>query len=157
MTHITNAYSDKLKVKKLDTRAIIPTKAHKGDAGYDLYALEDTLIKGTEDGGTQEIDYKPSKVKTGISFEIPEGFVGLLWDRSSRGSNGFKVMGGVIDSTYRGEVIVCLTKFGQSATIAAGEKIAQIIFQPVEHFELIETSELSDSTRGEKGFGSSGK
>lgn len=167
--------------KKLDPKAKAPTKNNPQDAGYDLYALEDVEVHGTavyssifsiaanlagQNGMSEkEIeqmlwtfpDYVPSKIKTGIALEIPDGHVGLICDRSGMGSKGFKVMGGVIDSIYRGDVTVCLTKVGNSAKIKAGDKIAQIVILPIANPELVEVEELTDTARGEKGFGSSGR
>ena len=128
----------------------MPLKGHVGDAGADLCAVEDVTIAP----GVRKM------IRTGITLEIPEGFVGLIWDKSGISSNsGVKVLGGVIDSSYRGEIIVTLINlsFSKDFCIYKGMKIAQILIQPVVlcHFE--EVNELSDSERGEKGFGSTGK
>src|SRR3990167_1051133 len=88
-----------LKVKKVDSRAKLPTHGHPGDAGIDFYCLENVVFPP----GRQE------RVRTGIAVEIPEGHVGLIWDKSSISFNlGLKVFGGVIDSGYRGEIIMAL-------------------------------------------------
>jgi deoxyuridine 5'-triphosphate nucleotidohydrolase len=144
-------YKLPLKYKKLDPRAIAPTKAHSGDAGYDLYCLE-------------EVDFVSGQiadVSTGIALEIPPGHVGLIWDRSSMGA---KVFGGVIDAGYRGEIKLKLgflksnvdsgTYYG--IKLLAGAKVAQILIQKVEDLPLEEVEELSETIRGDKGFGSTG-
>lgn len=134
--------------------AIIPTKAYKGDAGFDLYSIEDVrLFFGC-----------PVKIKTGIALEIPEGYSGFIWDRSGLGSRGIKVFGGVIDSAYRGEIIVCLNRLWDSglpiipvsAILEKGAKIAQLCLFQTPNFNIEEIDNLSDSDRGIKGFGSSG-
>ena len=97
-------------------------------------------------------------VRTGIAMEIPEGFVGLIWDKSSIGSKGIKTLGGVIDAGYRGEIQVMVTNLGDTAyTFEHGHKVAQMIIQKVEFPEIVEVSELSESLRGEGAFGSTGK
>lgn len=140
-----------LQVKRLNPNAKLPTKAHDNDAGYDLYSTEDVILKSGS----------ISTVSTGIALAIPDGYVGLIWDRSSMGSKGIKVFGGVIDAGYRGEVKLKLgaldTLNRDWISVPAGSKVAQIIIQKVENFPIVEVDELPDSTRGEKGFGSSGK
>ncbi|MCX6713784.1 MAG: dUTP diphosphatase, partial [Candidatus Vogelbacteria bacterium] len=84
----------KIKVKKLDLEAKLPSYAHLGDAGMDIYALEDVVLKSGE----------RARIKTGIAIEIPNGFVGLVWDKSGISTNhGLKTLAGVVDSGYRGE------------------------------------------------------
>jgi len=165
-----------IKYKILHPNALVPTKANTGDAGYDLYACEDIVIpsllnrlfrrvvsyitsvlyEGNNDRST-EID-GATKVSTGISLEIPEHHVGLIWDRSSVGSKLIKICGGVIDSTYRGEIKVCLFNLSFSDYhIKAGQKVAQIIIQPFRDYPLVQSNELAVSERGDRGFGSSGK
>lgn len=150
----------KLKVKKLHENAKLPTKNSSLDAGWDLYALEDVdLVSG-----------KVEKINTGIALEIPEGYYGQIFDRSSMGAKGIHVHGGVIDSSYRGPVMVCLNNTVPSSIkvddkmwqhvfypVKAGDKIAQLVILPVPQVEVEEVEELGSSDRGEKGFGSSGR
>lgn len=128
--------------------ANIPTKANSSDAGWDLYS-------------TEEMELKPGQrhaFHTGIALEIPDGLVGLIWPRSGMSvKNGIDVLAGVIDSGYRGEIKVCLLNTGdKSCKINKGDRISQVLFQEVPNFKLT-LSELSDSSRGDNGFGSSGK
>ena len=143
-----------IKVKKLTSTAIVPTKSRKTDAGYDLYADEDVAIYPEQ----------TKLISTGIAFAIPDGYAGLIWDRSGLGSKGIHRHAGVVDSSYRGEVKVCLSNSlsGHHSAeniyfISKGDRIAQILFQKVPHFDLVETEELDDTDRGSSGFGSSGK
>lgn len=139
-----------LKVKKLDERAIVPTVSNPGeDLGYDLYALENTFIsQGT-----------PTKVRTGIAAHY-EGHGLLIRDRSSMASKGIVVSGGVVDAGYRGEIVVLLTdRLGaEGYVVKAGDKIAQMIPLPVKtHGDIVVVDELPTSSRGDRGFGSSGR
>ena len=138
-----------LKVKKVHKDAVLPKFAHPGDAGIDLFALEDTVVLPGE----------VTKVRTGIAMQIPDGYVGLCWDKSGLSMNhGIKTLGGVIDAGYRGEVIVGLINLGKEVyTFEKGHKIAQMLIQKVEHPEIEEVAELLDTSRGEGGFGSTGK
>jgi len=136
-------------VKKLDPEAIVPTKANRSDAGYDLYALEDVEIPA--------VNHK--LIKTGISMAIPAGYVGLIWPRSGLAyKNGLDVFAGVIDAGYRGDVGVILynSRVGNHYQVKKGDRIAQILFQKVESFDLVEVDDLDDTQRGQGGFGSSG-
>jgi dUTP pyrophosphatase len=145
-----------LKVLKLDQRATIPTVANAGeDLGFDVYALEDTLLPPNT----------PIRVRTGIAVhyeksESPQEKFGLLVrDRSSMASKGIIASGGVIDAGYRGELLVLLTCYvsGNSFAIKAGDKIAQLIPLPVlTGAGVMETDSLSTSSRGQGGFGSTG-
>lgn len=148
MTHHAKA-RDAILVKKLSEDAIVPTKANRSDAGWDLYSLSDASL----DPGTRAL------IKTGISLEIPSGYVGLIWPRSGLAvKNGIDVFAGVVDAGYRGDVGVCLHNSSeQKVEIKQGDRIAQILFQPVPHFRLVESSDLTSTERGEGGFGSSGK
>jgi len=139
-----------LKIKKLDEKAIVPTYGTEASAGADLYALLD-----------DEISIKPGEMKmisTGLAMAIPDGYVGLIYARSSLGSKkglapANKV--GVIDSDYRGEVKVPLFNHSKEVqTISPNERIAQIVFTPYlkVNFEL--NNELDDTNRGTGGFGS---
>ncbi|MGH2564888.1 MAG: dUTP diphosphatase, partial [Ginsengibacter sp.] len=106
----------KIKVKKLHEDAKLPTHGHPGDAGMDFYTLEEVVFPV----GRQ------TRVHTGIAVEIPEGHVGFIWDKSSISFNfGLKVMGGVIDASYRGEIIMnFLNVSDKEVIIEKGHKIA---------------------------------
>ncbi len=137
----------KLKVKKLNPEAVLPSYAHKGDAGLDLYSCEECVIPA----GERKI------VSTGISIEFPEGYVALVWDKSGVAGNGIKSMGGVIEYTYRGECkIVLLNTSKENYEIKKGQKIAQLLIQPIMTVDIEEVSELSKTLRGSGAFGSSG-
>jgi len=145
---------NEIKVKRLTNTAIIPTKNNKTDAGYDLYADEDIVVYPEE----------TVLISTGISFAIPKGYAGLIWDRSGMGVKGMHRHAGVVDCDYRGELKVALSNtlsrdfYKENVFfINKGDRIAQIIFQEVPHFDLVEVSSLDDTDRGEKGWGSSGK
>ena len=137
----------KLKIKKLEREAVLPDYAYQGDAGLDLYANIDILIKPSE----REI------ISTGVAMEIPEGFVGLIWDKSSLGIREvLKTLGGVIDSGYRGEIKVGIINLSKKDfQISKGQKIAQMIIQKKENVIVEEVENLSESERNERRFGSS--
>ena len=138
-----------LKWKKLDERAKAPAKGHPGDAGIDFFAL-DTIIFSPR---------QQMRVRTGIALEIPPGYVGLVWDKSSISFNqGLKIMGGVIDSGFRGEFVASLANTSdKEQIIEAGQKFTQMIIQKFEDCELVEVAELSDTARGAGREGSTGK
>ena len=138
-----------LKIKKLSPDATLPKYAHGDDAGMDLFALEDILIATS----------KRVQILTGIAIEIPEGHVGLIWDKSGLSHKyGLKTLGGVIDSSYRGEIKVGMINLGdEDYKIEKGNKIAQMIIQEKITMEIMEVGELTDSPRGEGAFGSTGK
>jgi len=137
----------KIKIKKLVSDAKIPSYAHLGDAGMDIYSNENLIIKPKH----------RALVKTGISMEFPEGNVALVWDKSGIANKGITTLAGVIDSSYRGEIKIALLNIGsQNYEIKKGEKIAQILIQPISQGEIEEVFELNESSRGERGFGSSG-
>lgn len=97
-------------------------------------------------------------IPTGIQMSIPKGFVGLIWDKSGLSLEGVHRLAGVVDSGYRGEVKVVMANLqNRPFMIEKGMKIAQILIQPVEEVEVLETEELEETPRGKKGFGSSGK
>lgn len=138
----------KLKVKKMNPEAKLPFYGHKGDAGLDLFSNVDLVL---EKGGVQA-------VPTGIKVEIPEGYVGLIWDKSGVSLKGVHRLAGVVDAGYRGEVKVVMINLGQGPfIIEKGMKIAQLLVQPVVEVEVVEVEDLEDSSRGEGGFGSTGK
>ena len=138
----------KIKIKKLNPDAIIPDYGHPGDAGMDIYSVENIIIAPG----------KRALVSTGITTEIPEGYVALIWDKSGLAAkSGIKIMGGIIDCHYRGEwKIVLFNTSENNYEVKKGEKIAQALIQPVASPEIEEVSELSDTSRGEGGFGSTG-
>lgn len=142
-----------MNVKKLDSNAIIPKYGSTDAAGMDLYALLDE----------PSVEIKPNEtmfIRTGISMAIPKGFVGLLFARSGiackRGlAPANKV--GVIDSDYRGEIMVALHNHSKEVqTINNQDRIAQLAIVPFVHFTLEEVDDLDDTERGSGGFGSTG-
>lgn len=137
-----------LKVKKLEPGATLPFYAKPGDAGLDLYSLETRTLE----------PHECHPFKTGLALEIPPGHVGLVWDRSGNAfRKGLTILGGVIDSGYRGEILmITLNTSREPVEIKKGDRIAQLLIQPVIQAEIIEVDELSDSHRGIDGFGSTG-
>lgn len=140
-----------MKIKKLSPDAIIPTKGSKEAAGLDLYALSDVTIPSG----------KMKKVCTGIAVAIPDGYFGGIYARSGLATKaGLRLANdvGIIDSDYRGEVIVALYNDStEMRTISKGDRVAQLIIQPYEKVEIEEVTNLDSTDRGEGGFGSSGK
>ena len=142
-----------VKIKKLDERAKIPTYGTEFSAGADVYALGGEPI-------TVEA-HSTVMVHTGLAVEIPEGYAGLIFARSGLASKrglapANKV--GVIDSDYRGECMVALHNHTDSpVTIEGGERVAQLCIVPFLKAEFFEVDELSDTVRGEGGFGSTGR
>jgi len=138
-----------IKIKKLHPDAIIPRYAHHGDAGMDLFSVEDVVIKAGE----------RAIVKTGISIEFEEGYVALVWDKSGlAGKSGIKTMAGVLDSEYRGEYLIVLFNTSkEDFEIKKGNKIAQLLIQKVERAEIEEVENLSETKRGGGSFGSTGR
>ena len=138
----------KIKVKKLREDAKLPTHGHPGDAGIDFYCVEDVIFPP----GKQE------KVHTGVAIEIPEGYVGLIWDKSRISFNlGLKVMGGVIDSGYRGEIIMNFLNVSDKQVLMTKDyKIAQMVIQKFEHCDIVEVDEISETVRGVGREGSTG-
>lgn len=138
-----------LPIKKLVPEAKLPTFAHDTDAGMDLYALDTTTILAGARG----------LIKTGIAVAIPAGYVGLFWDKSGLSNkHGLKVVGGVIDAGYRGELLVgLLNTSSEDFKFEAGQKVAQMLIQKVEYPELVEVTELDETQRGEGKFGSTGQ
>lgn len=158
-----------LKIKRLTDTAVLPVKAHETDAGFDIYTDESIMIKSGQ----------TVAVSTGLAMEIPAGYYGKLKCRSGYSlKSDLRVIEGTIDADYRGEVkVICEVKpysfavvnaepankrWGErlkvdSVCINQGDKIAQLIIQPVPAFEIEECDELSESMRGTNGFGSTGK
>lgn len=154
-----------LYVQLLSEFAQYPTKNYDDDAGFDLYAAEDVEIYPGE----------VVKVKTDIAIAIPNGYFGLIRDRSSLGSKGIIVTAGVIDCLYRGGILVCLGNINFTSpedgktfirqldivnnkyVVRRGDKIAQLLVLPVPDIKICEANYLVETERGDKGFGSSGK
>lgn len=138
----------KLQVVRLTETAKMPHFAHESDAGMDLFCSEMVTILPNE----------RAQIKTGLAFALPDGCVGLIWDKSGLSHRvGLKTLGGVIDAGYRGEVLVGMVNLGaQEHTFSVGDKIAQMLIQKVEHPTFEEVLSLDETARGEKGFGSTG-
>jgi dUTP diphosphatase len=142
----------RLPVRRLDGAATLPTRAHDGDAGLDLYAAEAATL-GPGDRAS---------VGTGIAIEVPSGHAALVLPRSGLAfRHGIALVNapGLIDAGYRGEVRVLLlnTDPAQPFDVAAGDRIAQLLLVPFAAAEPVEVEELAASQRGEGGFGSSGR
>ncbi len=137
-----------IKVKKLHKDAKLPTHGHPGDAGMDFYAVEKVIFPK---GGQM-------RVPTGVAIEIPDGCVGLIWDKSSISFNlGLKVMGGVIDAGFRGEIVMSMLNVsGKEVIIEKDQKFSQMIIQKFEHCDILEVDEISDTVRGIGREGSTG-
>jgi dUTP pyrophosphatase len=140
-----------LRVARLDARARLPTRAHPGDAGLDLYAIEPAILTPGE----------RVSISTGIAVEIPPGHAGLVLPRSGLAArHGISVVNapGLIDADYRGEIRVLLlnTDREQAFELVAGDRIAQLVVVAVAISEVDEVQSLTDTVRGAGGFGSSG-
>jgi len=140
---------NKIKVLLVDDTGKVPTRSNEYDAGFDLYSVENVIIA----------PQSRKTVKTGISLEMPRHMAGLIWPRSGLSvKSGIDVLAGVIDSGYRGEIIVCLYNTSKDVVeIKHGDRVAQIIFQEVPLVSLSLSNTLGSSQRGDKGFGSTGK
>lgn len=137
-----------IKIKKLSEDAIPPKYANPRDAGMDFYSNEEITINPNE----------RRLISTGISMAIPEGYVGLIWDKSGLASkHGLKTMAGVIDAGYRGEIKILVHNLSeQEYKVEKGKKIAQMLIQPITQKQLLEVEDLDQTERGEGGFGSTG-
>jgi dUTP pyrophosphatase len=139
-----------IRIKKLNDDAVMPQYARAWDAGADLFSTEDFKLPAHSCG----------LVPTGIAIEIPAGFVGLIHPRSGLATKGVTVMNapGTIDAGYRGEIKVILVNHtDKDYDISKGDKIAQLVIQEVREAHFIWSDELSNSERGNGGFGSTGK
>jgi len=141
-----------LKIKRLNDKAVLPIRAHKGDAGLDLTTTDITLEPN--DCGQTVVVYH-----CGLAVEIPEGYVGLLFPRSSIAKKSMFMTNavGVIDSSYRGEIMAKMhvTTDAAPAVYKVGEKFAQLVIMPIPEVSITEVAELSETERGEGGYGSS--
>ena len=138
----------KLRIQRLNLDAKMPLSPYKGDAGMDVFSAEEVDIPAGE----------KIAVKTGLKLAIPEGYAGFVWDKSGLAlKHHLKTMAGVIDSNYRGELMVVLTNLGKEPYhVEKGSKIAQLIITPVASPEIEEGIVADDTERGTAGFGSSG-
>jgi dUTP pyrophosphatase len=136
-----------LKVKRIHPEAKLPVTGHPGDAGLDLFSVVDR-------------DLAPGEVfavPTGIQIAVPAGHAGLVWDKSGISLKGVHRLAGVIDAGYRGEVQVVMINLGAAPfPVRKGQKIAQLLVQPIAGVEVVEADSLDDTSRGQGGFGSTG-
>jgi len=142
----------RLAVQKLREEARLPTRAHQDDAGFDLYAVEDSRLEPGE----------RAAVPTGIAIELPSRHAGLVLPRSGLAArHGISVVNapGLIDAGYRGEIVVLLLNTDREAgfDIKSGDRIAQLVIVRVETPDVVETAELPPTARAAGGFGSSGR
>ncbi len=136
-----------IRVQLLDSRAKVPTRATPFAAGLDLYALESGVI----------FPNLAHRINTGVAIEIPAGYAGFIWPRSGMASRfGMDILGGVIDSDYRGEIIV-MVKTLRECHFARGDRMAQLVIQPVSgEQDIMVVPCLTNTERGNDGFGSTG-
>lgn len=146
----------KIKIKRIDAFGKLPTRGTTGAAGYDLYASRNCIINPGE----------TVRVPLGIAMEIPEGYCGVVYSRSSVALLGLTITPLIIDSDYRGEVCVVVQNTGfkvggepSYCWVNPGDRIAQLRIERAnpEFMEIVETDELSTTDRGDKGWGSTGK
>jgi dUTP pyrophosphatase len=138
----------KVKIKKLKDGAKLPSYAHEGDVGMDMYAMETVTIAPMEH----------YRFWHGFALEFPIGYAGIVKDKSSISKAGLHQMGGVFDAGYRGEYNTHLVNLSNKPyTVEEGDKVSQLLILPVAIGELEIVDNLSDSERGEGMFGSTGK
>src|SRR5687767_10713149 len=142
----------RIEYTKLDEKAIVPTRAHPGDAGMDLYAIEMVNLAPGE----------RASVGTGIAIAIPEGYAGLILPRSGLAArDGITLPNapGLIDAGYRGELRVLLlnTDREKAFQVRLGDRVAQLVITPVPEVRLVMAESLGESSRGPEGFGSTGR
>lgn len=138
-------------MKKTHANAVIPKFAKDGDAGLDLVAVSKSLE--INEAGIELVVYR-----LGLAMEIPRGYVGLIFPRSSITKTGLSLANsvGVIDSGYRGEIVAKFIARDSDLSYEVGDRVCQIVFVAVPEIEIEEATELSDSERGVGGFGSTG-
>lgn len=148
-SYVAKIKEQRVLFKKLHPDAIIPKKQREGDAAFDLYLFED---------GLESLSLGYDTLGTGIACAIPDGYVGIIKGRSGLASKHcVHVLGGVIDSNYRGEIKVVLDCSRTVVTFKPGDRIAQLLVVPIHNLGSAEVDELPENTvRGEQGFGSSG-
>ena len=136
----------KLKFKKLNNEAKLPTHGTVGAGGIDLYCC-----------GSHRLFHTYTIIPTGVAVEIPEGYVGLIITRSSTALNDIDVSTTVIDSDYRGQLFITARTKSGSIEVTHGQRIAQLVILPLPAFEPEWADELSETARGSRGYGSTGK
>ncbi|MEK9156326.1 MAG: dUTP diphosphatase [Patescibacteria group bacterium] len=137
-----------IKAKKLHPNAVLPSYALAGDAGMDLRSLKEYVVKPGQS----------TWVETGVALEFPNEYAALIWDKGGVAKREIKTIGGVFDANYRGDYSIGLVNLGKTDyVIKKGDKIAQVLVQKIERPTVREVTELSESERGEKRFGSTGK
>lgn len=140
-----------IKIKKLHENAVIPSYSKEGDCGLDLTAISVTTV--------DKVDYGYIEYDTGLAIEIPEGYVGLVYPRSSISNTGLILANavGVVDQNYRGSIKCRFKAIPNTQIYSVGDRIAQLIIQPIPKIEFKVVDELTDTNRNDLGFGSSGK
>jgi dUTP pyrophosphatase len=137
-----------MKAKRVHKDAKLPSYGHVGDAGLDLFSVMGCVLKSGE----------ARAISTGIQVAIPDGYVGLIWDKSGISLKNIHRLAGVIDSGYRGEIKVVMTNLSTEAfSVGKGMKIAQMLIQPIVKVKVVDSDTLDGTARGEDGFGSTGK
>ena len=137
-----------IKVERIDKDIELPSFAHKHDAGLDLRAAEEVILKPME----------KQVVRTGLKVAVPPGHAGLVWDRSGLAAHhAIHNMAGVVDAGYRGEIKVVMINLGKEEfKVERGMRIAQMVVHPVVNTRIIEVEALDETKRGDGGFGSTG-
>jgi len=159
----------KIKINKLNDQLIMPTRGHYNDAGIDCYALEDITLKCLEPqhlmqqengyliGEKSVCQSYPTMISLGFGIELPDGYMAVLKPRSSMNSKGIITQIGTIDSGYHGEIkAVLINLTGSDYQIKRGDRICQLVIEPVIYADFVETLEEKEA-RGNGGFGSTGK
>ncbi len=137
-----------VKIKRLNPEAKLPSYAHPGDVGLDLYSLEEITVPP---GGHH-------RFYNGFALEFPEGYAGIVKDKGSISKAGLHTMGGVFDAGFRGEYNVHLVNLSDKPyTFEKGDKVAQLVILPVAYADMVEVETLADSSRGGGQFGSTGR
>lgn len=138
-----------MKFKRLNNEIQIPTKGHTTDAGYDIYAPEDVIVSRREFS---------ERINLGVAFEIPEGYVGIISERSSQGKIGIETVGNVVDFGYTGYVHVTLINNSDTNyVIYKGNRICQLLLVKIGMEILEEVQDFENTERGENSHGSTGK
>ncbi|KKU67668.1 MAG: Deoxyuridine 5'-triphosphate nucleotidohydrolase Dut [Parcubacteria group bacterium GW2011_GWA2_47_16] len=137
-----------VKIKRLNPDAKLPSYAHPGDVGLDLYSLEEATVP----------PMGHHRFFNGFALEFPEGYAAIVKDKGSISKAGLHTMGGVFDAGFRGEYNVHLVNLSDKPyTFEKGDKVAQLVIIPVAHAKLVEAETLNDSSRGMGQFGSTGR